>query len=133
MFSLSVVALLAGAQHSALTVLSRRLGQPYEGLSAAAKEARRRGILPPVMVRKCERLDTAAHWARHCTPQRVDQFSVQLVQALDATALGKAHIDAHLCHVQASHAHKDHSGKNQALAAADGSSLSHPGALPHSA
>ena len=83
--SASVAALLAGAQHSAFSALSSRLGKPYEGLSAAAREAKRQGVITAAMAKKCERLDVAAHWARHCTAQKCDHFVQQLVQAIDHT------------------------------------------------
>ena len=69
-----VVGLLASGQQCALAALSSRLGQPFTGLTAAARAARRQGVLSSSMVRKCERLDVAAHYARHCTSEKMGEF-----------------------------------------------------------
>ena len=91
----TVVALLADGQHTAVTVLSSRLGRSYEGLSAAAKAARRLGLISAAMAKKCERLDVAAHWARHCTSQKVDDFVSQLQRAIDDAPGAKSASPAH--------------------------------------
>ena len=77
---LSVVGLLADAQHSALTVLASLFDQNFEGLSIAARAARRAGRISPGLAKKLERLDVAAHFARHATAQKVRH----LADALDA-------------------------------------------------
>ena len=80
MRAMSVVGLLADAQHSALTVLASLFDQNFEGLSVAARAARRAGRISPGLAKKLERLDLAAHFARHATAQKVRI----LADALDA-------------------------------------------------
>ena len=80
MRAMSVVGLLTDAQHSALTVLASLFDQNFEGLSVAARAARRAGRISPGLAKKLERLDLAAHFARHATAQKVRI----LADALDA-------------------------------------------------
>ena len=77
-----VVSLLAGAQHRVLCLLSDQLNMSFEGLSAAAREARRQKVLSSALMKKCERLDTAAHFARHCTRAKIDKLVDNIGDAL---------------------------------------------------
>ena len=80
----SVVELLAGAQFNALSAISDALGEAadFQGLTMAAKCARRRGLVSPNLARRLERLDMAAHVARHCTRGRMQAIVAELVRAL---------------------------------------------------
>ena len=48
----------------------------------AGQMAKRRGLLQGPMAKKLARLDTAAHYVRHCTRQKMQQFVDQLEAAL---------------------------------------------------
>ena len=74
----SVVGLLADAQHASLAALSQVLAQDYEGLTVAARAAKRAGRIPAALAKKLERLDVAAHFARHITAQRVHALVSQI-------------------------------------------------------
>ena len=73
-----VVELLAGAQHRSFATLSEALGESFEGLTVAARMARRQGLLTPALARQCERLDVAAHFTRHITAQKAQSFLCRL-------------------------------------------------------
>ena len=78
-----VVGILARTQHASLTALSDCMeDSTFEGLTAAAREARRRGLIPAALARKCERLDVAAHYARHTTTAKGAAFIKVLTTAL---------------------------------------------------
>ena len=80
-----VVGILASTQHSALVALSHCMkGSAFQGLTAAAREAKRRKILSAPMARKCERLDIAAHYARHTTEAKGEEFIRGMITALSS-------------------------------------------------
>ena len=62
----------------------------FEGLTAAAREAKRRGLIPAALARKCERLDVAAHYARHTTAAKGAAFIKVLTTALPSPTLSSA-------------------------------------------
>ena len=74
----SVVELLAGAQHSDLSILSHALRRDHVCLSVVAREATRAGLVSGSQARKLVRLDEAAHWARHVTAERLQGFLAHL-------------------------------------------------------
>ena len=78
--------ILAYGQHQLACLLSTALDASFEGISIAARAARQRGLLPPDMARNCERLDVAAHWARHSTVAKMDLFIKEVAAALSAPA-----------------------------------------------
>ena len=73
-----VVGLLADTQHTAMQVVSAPTGGDHQGLSVAAREARRRGLLSGTMANKLANLDISAHMARHTTRARMAAFLVAL-------------------------------------------------------
>ena len=77
-----LVAMFATTQHRALVMVCQALGAPQEGLTMAGQMAKRRGLLQGPMAKKLARLDTAAHYVRHCTRQKMQQFVDQLEAAL---------------------------------------------------
>ena len=80
-----VVGILASTQHSALVALSHCMkGSAIQGLTAAAREAKRRNILSAPMARKCERLGIAAHYARHTIEAKGEEFMRGLITALSS-------------------------------------------------
>ena len=88
-----VVGLLADAQFRALIALANKLNADFIGLSAAARSARRAKVICPNTARKLERLDVAAHFARHATVQRMEHFLAQIVAQIGAVP-AQAVIDA---------------------------------------
>ena len=88
-----VVGILASTQHASLTALSNCMNDStFEGLTAAAREAKRRGLIPAALARKCERLDIAAHYARHTTTAKGAAFIQVLTTALPSpTVLPACH------------------------------------------
>ena len=88
-----VVGILASTQHASLTALSNCMNDStFEGLTAAAREAKRRGLIPAALARKCERLDIAAHYARHTATAKGAAFIQVLTTALPSpTVLPACH------------------------------------------
>ena len=88
-----VVGILARTQHASLTALSDCMeDSTFEGLTAAAREARRRGLIPAALARTCERLDVAAHYARHTATAKGAAFIQVLTTALPSpTVLPACH------------------------------------------
>ncbi len=64
-FDDDVSALLGWVHGAALRALCKRLDGDFEGLSVAARAAKRVGLLEAPAVKKLERLDEAFHAARH--------------------------------------------------------------------
>ena len=74
--------ILAYGQHRLMCLFSTALDASFEGVTIAARTAKQRGLLPSDMARTCERLDVAAHCARHSTVARMDLFIQEVAAAL---------------------------------------------------
>ena len=61
-----------------MLVVSALTGGDHQGLSVAAREARRRGLLSGTMARKFANLDISTHMARHKTRARMVAFLDEL-------------------------------------------------------
>ena len=92
----NVVELLAGAQHRALAMLSAATLRPHIGLSVAARSAKKNGMLSLAKAKQLVRLDEAAHWARHATEQRLEDFLSDLSSVLGQA--GKTAEESETCH-----------------------------------
>jgi len=70
----SVVGLLAQGQQAALAILAERLDTDFQGLSVAARRARKQGIITAATTKRLVALDGAAHFARHVTTKRIESL-----------------------------------------------------------
>jgi len=50
----------------------------------AARSAKNKGLISPSLARRCERLDGAAHFARHATAEKMHAFLVSIAEATGA-------------------------------------------------
>ena len=74
----AIVGLLAETQHEALVLLNEVLGCSTEGLTVAARMAKRRRFVSSASAKRLERLDIAAHVSRHSTHQKMSLILQQL-------------------------------------------------------
>ena len=85
---IGLVGLLADAQSRCLVLLCDKMNFDGEGLTVAAREAKRRGLVTGPMCKKLGRLDIAAHVARHFTRTRSQRFVENLSGLLRQGATG---------------------------------------------
>ena len=78
------VVLLGRTQHRTLCMLSALLGGTFEGVTVAARSAKNKGLISPALARRCERLDGAAHFARHATAEKMHSFLLSFAEATGA-------------------------------------------------
>ena len=83
------VGLLAEGQHFALSTLCGVLGADYQGLSVAARAACRAQVISKPTSKRLQRLDEAAHWARHVSRQRIDRLGDELSEEIAAAKRAK--------------------------------------------
>ena len=81
-FDDDVQALLAWAHGRALRQLSRRLNFEYEGLTVAARAARRAKLIGDKMAKRLEKLDVSFHVVCHVSWPKVRGFVKDLMQEM---------------------------------------------------
>ena len=82
-FQPSAAALLAELHGICTRAIEGYVGV-HDGLTTAARSARRAGLLSPYAARKMERLDIATHFASHISSARVELVGSQIVTELQA-------------------------------------------------
>jgi len=81
----SASALLAELHGIVFRPLTLEIGD-RDGLTVAAREARRRGMISPNLAKKLERLDVSVHFAQHINAAKVLTFQERLERELSLSA-----------------------------------------------
>ena len=85
-----LVGMMAAAQFRMLAGLTRLLGQPYDGLSVAARAARRQKLISNRSLKACVRVDITAHALRHAQELRVQRLVEEVEKELVGARAAKA-------------------------------------------
>ena len=85
-----LVGMMAAAQFRMLAGLTTLLGQPYDGLSVAARAARRQKLISNRSMKACVRVDITAHALRHAQELRLQKLVEEVEKELVGARAAKA-------------------------------------------